>query len=219
MVKNNINKIGTINDIDCIIFTGGEKIAKSKLKPYLDFKGLVIACDSGIETALKHGFIVDYAVGDFDSIGNKKLLDHVKKEILTYPKEKDDSDTELGIKLATKMGKEHILLIGGSGGRSDHFLANLDLLKQGYPIKYWLTRYEYFVLLDKNEEIFVSKQKTLSLCVLKMPIDLECTNLKWQITKEYWQSHAISLSNVSSHDFLNITISKGLAVLIIPHLV
>ena len=43
--------------------------------------------------------------------------------------EKDATDTELAIELALQEGCKRILLCGATGGRVDHMLANIDVLK------------------------------------------------------------------------------------------
>ena len=45
---------------------------------------------------------------------------------------KDDTDTQYAIKHAMSIGAKEIHIIGGTGGRFDHTLANVFMLKMAY---------------------------------------------------------------------------------------
>lgn len=92
---------------------------------------LVIAADSGIEFFYRHGWRPDILVGDFDS-ADEKITAHyrLKKEIeiREFQPEKDDTDTEIAVKLAIERGAQEVHLLGASGSRLDHTMANIALL-------------------------------------------------------------------------------------------
>ncbi len=44
------------------------------------------------------------------------------------PQDKDESDTELAIRAALRLGHDGVLILGALGGRNDHALANIGLL-------------------------------------------------------------------------------------------
>lgn len=48
---------------------------------------------------------------------------------MRYPPEKDDTDTMLAVKLALSMGAQEIQIYGGLGGRFDHAIANVQVLR------------------------------------------------------------------------------------------
>lgn len=85
---------------------------------------LVIAADGGLSHLEKAGISADYVVGDFDSLGRVPKGDNV----LPSAPEKDDTDTMLAVKLALELGAETILIYGGTGGRFEHSIANLQTL-------------------------------------------------------------------------------------------
>ena len=80
----------------------------------------IIAADGGILRTPR----CDLAVGDFDSLGY--VPEGVR--VIRHPVMKDDTDTMLAVKWALQNGFRRILLHGGSGGRSDHTMANLQTL-------------------------------------------------------------------------------------------
>ena len=85
----------------------------------------VIAADAGYLRALEKGIRPDLLVGDFDSLG--AVPTGIKT--VTVPAEKDFSDGELGVRQAALLGVSSLEIYGAFGGRPDHFLYNLHLLK------------------------------------------------------------------------------------------
>lgn len=91
---------------------------------------LVIAADAGYLRAAEKGISVDLLVGDFDSLG------YLPQEVQAFevPSEKDFSDGELGVRQAALRNVEALDIYGALGGRPDHFLYNLHLLKIAYDL-------------------------------------------------------------------------------------
>ena len=91
----------------------------------------IIGADRGLIVADRMNLPLDFIVGDFDSVMKSTLAKYEGiTPILTYPTEKDKTDTELAIDLAISIGAKRIDIIGGIGTRLDHTLANIHLLKQ-----------------------------------------------------------------------------------------
>lgn len=84
----------------------------------------VIAADGGYLTCRRHGITPDLLLGDFDSIPEEPDFPHV----LRAPVEKDDTDMFLAAKYCLERGARTFHIYGGTGGRLDHTLANLQLL-------------------------------------------------------------------------------------------
>lgn len=107
-----------------LIITGGE-CHTDAISSTLADNAFVIAADSGYDTAMKLGIIPDLLVGDMDSI--RAVPESV--ETLRVKAEKDDTDTMLAISIAKEKGAKHITVIGGAGGRADHWLSNIFMLE------------------------------------------------------------------------------------------
>ena len=83
----------------------------------------VICADGGLRYALEAGIPVRLVVGDFDSGEEPPLLKTVR-----YPAEKDYTDLELAVEKGVEQGFRTFLILGGTGGRLPHTLANLLLM-------------------------------------------------------------------------------------------
>ena len=113
-----------------LIVTGG-KFNKEFAVSFLEKNkyDYVIAVDSGLFYCESIGLIPNVIVGDFDSYEevNWSFYEEKGVKIRRYQPEKDDTDTEIAIKLATEM-KSDMDILGGMGGRIDHLLANIHNL-------------------------------------------------------------------------------------------
>jgi thiamine pyrophosphokinase len=93
----------------------------------------VIAADGGYARSLAIGLAPTLLVGDLDSL-DPALADAAAAAgipILRSPVAKDESDTELALLEALRLGATRVTVLGALGGRLDHELANLWLL--GHP--------------------------------------------------------------------------------------
>lgn len=90
----------------------------------------MVAADGGARHADALGLALDCWVGDGDSLDAAAL---VALEAAGVPLErarpdKDETDTELAILAALRLGADGIVVLGALGGRIDHTLANIGLL-------------------------------------------------------------------------------------------
>lgn len=90
-----------------------------------------IGIDRGNLRLIKLGIDPLVAIGDFDSMSDDELTivkEHVTDIRQSIP-EKDDTDTQLGLLVAlNEFQADQIDIYGATGGRIDHFLANLWLV-------------------------------------------------------------------------------------------
>lgn len=112
-----------------IVVTGGDR-GDLSLVAQLPNAVAVVAADSGAEHAVALGLTVDLAVGDFDSLPPDVLAALVAAgtEIERHPAAKDATDLEIGLTAARRFGATDVVVVGGHGGRIDHFIANALLL-------------------------------------------------------------------------------------------
>ena len=112
-----------------LLFTGGDPVDPS-VALRLPADAYVIAADSGLTQAVALGRYVDLAVGDFDSVDLVALraAADAGTKIERHPAAKDETDLELGLAAAVALEAERVVVVGGHGGRVDHFIAGALLL-------------------------------------------------------------------------------------------
>ena len=114
-------KLIKTNTGNCFIFGAGEFDGLTAVPGDGD---LIIAADAGLRYLKELNITPDVLLGDFDSLGY--IPDG--KEIIRYPSVKDDPDMALAVEWAEKRGYSRFFLYGGTGGRIDHTIGNLQLL-------------------------------------------------------------------------------------------
>lgn len=85
---------------------------------------LVIAADAGLRYLEQSGITADLIIGDFDTLENAPAGTNV----ITLSCEKDDTDMLAAVREGIKAGYTEFHLYGGTGGRIDHTIANLQVL-------------------------------------------------------------------------------------------
>ena len=100
----------------------------------------IIAVDRGLDAvdamlSRKPGCIhLDHLVGDFDSVDKsvlEKYKDYGDVTVHTFNPVKDNTDTDIAIKLILQLCQEGdiIYILGGTGTRLDHTMANIHILR------------------------------------------------------------------------------------------
>jgi thiamine pyrophosphokinase len=91
---------------------------------------VVIAADGGVRLAPSLGLRVHLVVGDMDSATDEDLerARQAGARVLRHRTDKNSTDLALAIDTAISEGADEITIVGGSGGRLDHLLANALLL-------------------------------------------------------------------------------------------
>lgn len=140
-----------------IIVGGGDPPKKTLIEKYMKDNYIIIAADSGANILCEYGIAPNYLLGDFDSI-DEEALNKLSSNTNTtrLPREKDYTDTHMALLRAIDLGANEIILLGCTGNRIDHFMANLCLLKIASHKK--ITT---FIVDDINEIFLVNKSTTI----------------------------------------------------------
>jgi thiamine pyrophosphokinase len=115
-----------------VVVAGGDPVDAADLvrvPAVPDAAGTIVA-DSGLALADALGLVVDLVVGDLDSVDPAALDRAVAAgaAVERHPTAKDATDLELALDAAVVRDATRIVVLGGHGGRLDHFLANVAVL-------------------------------------------------------------------------------------------
>ena len=108
-----------------LIFSGGE-FGGLPDNFNINEYSLIIAADSGYVSCCNAGITPQIVIGDFDSYPQDMV--NAEKIVRLNPV-KDMTDTQEAIDTAVKAGAREITILGALGGRIDHTIANIHLLK------------------------------------------------------------------------------------------
>lgn len=137
VIKNRIilkkKKVMKMQKIKRLLIMSGGSIDTAFTKEYLKGKHFdrIVAADSGLAHCKKVGIEPTDILGDFDSLKNLELLEAYKKKgipLREFPTRKDYTDTHLAVKYAIDLKPEKVIILGATGTRYDHALANISLL-------------------------------------------------------------------------------------------
>lgn len=88
----------------------------------------IVCADGGLAHCLTAGLKPDCLIGDFDSVDADMLAwpEVANAERITHPTDKDASDLELCLEYLAQenFGQSQVIILGASGGRTDHHLFN-----------------------------------------------------------------------------------------------
>lgn len=198
-----------------VIICGGDignyERAKACIKP----GDMIICADSGYAHAKKMDIRPDVVLGDFDSY---KKDDVICDDIKIYPAKKDFTDSEIAADYALKNGADEILLLASTGGRIDHTLANIYLLKtisqRGIFISIFDGESTTYYLNNLNNEFLLKGKKgdLLSLVPFSSVFDITLWGLEYALSNQPLPSTGVS--NVFICDEVKIKIGSGEAIVI-----
>ena len=115
-----------------LLVTGGKTSKELLLEAIERYNPLyLIGADSGLKIFHESGIEPDLCIGDFDSL-NEELAKYYKSfdnTVLLKP-EKDFTDTEVAVEKIIDMNPDRVVILGATGTRIDHTMANISLLKR-----------------------------------------------------------------------------------------
>ncbi|MFQ5407353.1 MAG: thiamine diphosphokinase [Anaerolineales bacterium] len=205
-------------------------VANGVPSPEADLRGLVrpgdllLAADGGARLFRQAGLVPHHVVGDFDSLapGEVATLEADGAQLHRHPRDKDETDLELAIRVAMEQGATEIQLVAALGGRWDQSLANLLLL--GNPV----FRDVQLSIVDGNQRMLLiragserripgEKGDTVSL----IPVGgdacgVKTMGLKWRLRDETLAFGATrGVSNVVVDETATVVVGAGMVVCVI----
>ena len=110
------------------VFCNGELNDQEQARRIASESTLIIAADGGIGNLTGLEMKPHVIVGDMDSLPSGLFDGDNKIARVTYPSQKDKSDTELALEYALDHRCGRVTLLGATGKRLDHTLCNVALV-------------------------------------------------------------------------------------------
>lgn len=210
--------------MNTLIVTGG-RINKNFLKEILtgEYYDKIIAVDKGLETLDETQIKPDYIIGDFDSINREVLKNFENSDIpIEYLNpEKDFTDTHMGLKLAIDIKSNNITILGATGTRIDHLLANINVLKEALDQNInakMIDENNTIFLINKNTKLPLNKNyKYVSIIPLTSKLEgVDLKGFKYELDNATLEiGESIGVSNEQTAKETTINIKKGIAIIIL----
>ena len=171
-----------------VVVGGGEPPSPALLKEEMDRRPrpLLLCADSGADAVLEAGLEPDFLVGDLDSVDPAARTALPPGRVVAVA-EQETTDLQKVLEHAAALGVKSAVLLGFTGGRTDHTLWNLSLLKR------YGDRMDLRFVDDHCELRRVGSRirfraragQKISLCPLDGPANrITTSGLKWQLRGE-----------------------------------
>lgn len=180
--------------------------------------------DRGSLYLLEKGYQVSLAVGDFDSMSpaeRERVFAQVD-EVISSQAEKDDTDTQLALlSVFKKWPRAEVLLVGATGGRLDHLLANLwlGLEPRFQPFIHQLTladsqNHLRYLLPGEHTVRQVPGMKYLAYCCLTPVEHLTLEESKYRLSDVQVEVPTSYASNEFIQETAKVRFTKGVIAVI-----
>lgn len=159
-----------MNNKDVLIVTGGS-IDYDLLRSLMSDKKYIVGVDKGLEALYELKIKPDFVIGDFDSANEciRAMYTNSPDAVFLNPM-KDFTDTHAAINYVLERKPKSITIVGGTGTRLDHTIANIGMLF--YCLKAGVDAY----IVDKNNRIqmvdsklFLSKKNIFGKYISCLP--------------------------------------------------
>lgn len=199
-----------------LIITGGEYAPYEFVQYYLPAYDLLIAADSGLDTALQFGLVPDFVIGDMDGVKDNLFIQACDKtRTHLFPRDKDFTDTELAVTLAHQLGSDDLSIVGGGGGRADHFLYFMRLFAAPLSPRLWLYRHGLGYCFGEGcvtQQLCIGGVDNTSFSFFPVgdatDYSLSSEGLHWPLDGVPWHTH-VSMSNRSSAPVVRVEAHRG----------
>ncbi len=201
-----------------LLVVGGEVPPRAALAPLFPSFRAVCAADSGLEAAHEWGIPPDLIVGDMDSLTRPELLAaYPGARIVRADRAKDETDTEMGLRLLAETGRYEVFLAGGGGGRLDHLLALRALFERSVRPREWWTARERVILADGPVEADLPAGATVSVFPLASGArGMRSFGLRWPLDGLAWGPGDFGVSNEAVGGRVRVVPGEGDLLVVLP---
>lgn len=203
----------------CVIIASGNFEYTPKIKDIINRADLIICADGGTQHLKSVQIDPDIIIGDMDSTdhGTQSFFKSKKIPIIQYPEKKNETDTELCIFHAIEKGAEKIILLGVTGTRLDHTLANILLLKKlaahNIPACVIDPHNEVYLVLDTLTLTGKPGQLLSIIPVTHQVTGITLAGLEYPLNNAtLYMADTLGISNVFKEERVSIRIKSGILI-------
>ena len=205
----------------CVIIANGDLEYTDDIINIIKDAQLIISADGGARHLRALNIMPHVMIGDFDSIlpADKLFFKEKKVKTLTFSSKKDHTDSEICISWALDNKATDITLLGVTGTRMDHTLANIFLLKklaeQNIPARIINKNNEIHIITDFIEIKGEPKDFLSIIPVTQKVTGITFTGLKYPLVNaEIEMGASIGVSNTFKGTLATVSIKKGILIVI-----
>ena len=112
-----------------VVVGNGERPSLGLWNRLMEENPVVLCADGGADTAHAYGVIPYAVVGDLDSLSLNACAEALSERVIRIDADNTGTDVQKVLRYAVDLGISEAKLVGFTGGRTDHWLWNLSMLK------------------------------------------------------------------------------------------
>jgi len=200
-----------------LVFCNGDMLSQKAIDPLLQGEPFIICADGGANKARLLGIRPHAIIGDLDSI-SARTRKHFSRVETIHIADQESTDLEKALEFLLKLLIPSAIVVGATGGRPDHSLANLSILKK-YHKKIRLLFSDPFCDIQIIEGKIVFDAIVGSVISL-MPLDrcegIHTIGLKYPLDNESLElGEREGTSNIVISSPVQITVKSGCLLLFV----
>ena len=196
-----------------LILGNGEPPSRELINQLIGGDTLLLCADGGADTARRYDLVPDYIVGDLDSISRESSAGVDPTHIIRVDADNTGTDIQKVLRHAVDLGIIEAVLLGFTGGRTDHLLWNLSVFKtfaEQIALRI-VDEYCDLRLIGQRIRFRATIGQKISLCPLNGPVDgITTTGLKFALQNESLvPGLRDGISNEVVGDIVEIEVERG----------
>lgn len=178
--------------------------------------GTLICCDGATDKALAAGCTPTLVIGDLDSLQADR--ESLSGDVI-WDNGQENTDLEKAIERCINNGISEVTLLGITGLRDDHTLANLHLLANfsGAIRLTAVTDFFTIIPLSGEKKFEAEAGRRVSLHCLGKSVKITTDGLKYDLHGEMFSGSGHGMSNEATGDSFTVTAENGTVLVFVSH--
>ncbi len=196
--------------VRALVIANGEAPSPGLLRELAAQATLLVAADGGASHALAAGLRLDAIVGDLDSV-TPEMHKTLSADLFHRDANPDTTDLQKAIAYCIAQGAEVVDVVAASGGRADHALANLSVLRlfRGQAAIRVVDDYFEVSLIDQPATVDAPVGTVISLIAIGQAAGVTTTGLRWNLTNYPLAFSPYGIHNEVAEPPAHISVTEG----------
>ena len=169
----------------------------------------IVCCDGAADKLLAYGMEPHYVVGDLDSIN--KITRQQFEDRMYYDCSQEINDLTKAVRFCDKLGANQITILGATGLREDHTIANISLLADYidlFPVE-MITDYGIFTAIRESTTFDSVRGQQVSIFSLTSQTRVTLEGLRYPLKEAILDSWWKGSLNESDGETFTIRFDDG----------
>jgi thiamine pyrophosphokinase len=205
-------------DADYSVVLGDGKFPEHKIPlQLLNNADKIICCDGAATKLLQYGKEPYAIVGDLDSLPDSLIAKY--NSIVFKDEDQEINDQTKAVYWCHKRNLNPIIILGATGLREDHTIANIALLTDyiDFVEIAMVTDTGIFIPVNKSKSFECYKKQQISIFAISPDTKITTMGLKYEVSERCFTNWNQGTLNEALSDSFRITTDKGKIIVYLKH--